>query len=213
MKPIWTILITVVATAVIVGGGTYYMVNAKAIKDKDNLQAQITTLNTKVADTEKSLADAQALSTAQSTASATKLTTYTNILGNFSFDVPEDYIVFRTGGCEGRCTDKLTVAQKKDDVSYSDTFVTVEVTNYEKSQTLDEWNNSTKYSPNSNLGIIKIGGVNANKYDNTGLFGITDWRFTKGNFTYIISISDQFSDKNVQNTIANKIIDTFKFTQ
>jgi len=48
MKPIWTILITVVATAAVVGGGTYYLINKSADKDKSDLQAQIDDLNAKV---------------------------------------------------------------------------------------------------------------------------------------------------------------------
>jgi hypothetical protein len=48
MKAIWTILITVVATAAVVGGGTYYLINKSANKDKSDLQAQIDDLNVKV---------------------------------------------------------------------------------------------------------------------------------------------------------------------
>ncbi len=59
MKRFWIILISFVLTAVIVGGGTYYLTNAKATKDKDALQTQINDLNTKVADAEKTLADAE----------------------------------------------------------------------------------------------------------------------------------------------------------
>jgi len=216
---ITTIVISAVLAAVVFGGGIYAYQSNKAKKDQEALKSQITALETDKTALEKQVADSTSSTTiTQSNNSATtptpaKLTTYTNSLGNFSFDVPDGYIVFRTGGCEGLCTDKLTVAQKKDDLSYLDTFVTVEVTDYGKSQTLEEWNTSTKYSPNKELGTVKIADINAKKYDNGGLFGVTDWRFTKGNFTYIISISEQFSDKNVQNTIANKIVDTLKFTK
>jgi hypothetical protein len=41
MKPIWVVLITVLATAVLVGGGTYYFLNQKLEKDKTSLQKQI----------------------------------------------------------------------------------------------------------------------------------------------------------------------------
>lgn len=53
MKQQWIILITVVATAILVGGGTYLYVNAKAVKDRDNLQSELDNLkanaNTNVA--------------------------------------------------------------------------------------------------------------------------------------------------------------------
>lgn len=75
MKTLWIVLISFVATAVIVGGGTYYIVNAKATKDKDALQSQITDLNKKVTDTEKSLADTQATATTQTTVPTTTTTT------------------------------------------------------------------------------------------------------------------------------------------
>jgi hypothetical protein len=50
MKPIWTILITVVATAAIVGGGTWYLIDSNAKKDKQTLQTELDTLNQRLAD-------------------------------------------------------------------------------------------------------------------------------------------------------------------
>ncbi|MCX6812607.1 MAG: hypothetical protein NTW79_03225 [Candidatus Berkelbacteria bacterium] len=66
MKPVWIIVISVVITAGIIGGGTYYFLNKKTINDKDALQSQITDLN-------KKLTDAQ--TTASSTTSTTTPTT------------------------------------------------------------------------------------------------------------------------------------------
>lgn len=53
MKPIWVVLITVLATAVLIGGGTYYVLNQKLEKDKTSLQKQIDDLKkvTKTVDT------------------------------------------------------------------------------------------------------------------------------------------------------------------
>lgn len=62
MKAIWIVVISVVATVVIAGGGTYYLVNAKATKDKDNLQSQITDLNKKIDDSQVALVAAEATS-------------------------------------------------------------------------------------------------------------------------------------------------------
>lgn len=103
MKTVWIVLISFVVTALIVGGCTYYLVNAKATKDKDALQAQITTLNTKVADTEKSLADAQAATTTQATQSTTTTATsetvnwktYTNNIYGLTFKYPTEWTLDR----------------------------------------------------------------------------------------------------------------------
>jgi len=59
MKTVWIVLISFVATAAIVGGGTYYYVNHKAANDKNALQSQINDLNEKIKHTGKSLTDAQ----------------------------------------------------------------------------------------------------------------------------------------------------------
>lgn len=69
MKTIWVVLITLVATAVIVGGGSYYFLNKKATNDKNSLQSQIDDLNAKLATAEKSLADSQVSSVATTTPS------------------------------------------------------------------------------------------------------------------------------------------------
>ncbi|MEI7792223.1 MAG: hypothetical protein WCI57_01920 [Candidatus Berkelbacteria bacterium] len=50
MKRIWIIVITAVATAAIVGGGTWYLIDSHAKKDKDKLQTELDTLNQRLAD-------------------------------------------------------------------------------------------------------------------------------------------------------------------
>lgn len=45
MKTIWIVLLTVIISGGVIGGGTYYLVNAKETKDKDSLQAQIDNLS------------------------------------------------------------------------------------------------------------------------------------------------------------------------
>jgi hypothetical protein len=105
MKTIWIILISFVVTASIVGGGTYYLVNAQANKDKDALQVQITDLNKKIINTEKSLAEVQTATTAtQNTTTSTVITpvasvstagwkTFTNKTYAFSFEYPAADVV------------------------------------------------------------------------------------------------------------------------
>jgi len=101
MKTIWIVLISFVATAIVVGGGTYYYINHRATTDKNNLQAQINTLNSKLTAAGKSLADTQAANqAAASTAAATVSTdptanwkTYTNTTYNYSIKYPSNLIL------------------------------------------------------------------------------------------------------------------------
>ncbi|MFA7253187.1 MAG: hypothetical protein WC107_01375 [Patescibacteria group bacterium] len=54
MRPIWVIVIIVFTTAILASGVTYYFVDAKVSKDKDQLQAQIDDLTGKLANTNSS---------------------------------------------------------------------------------------------------------------------------------------------------------------
>ena len=138
--------------------------------------------------------------------------TYTSLLGNFSFQVPDGYIISKSGGCEGLCSNLLTVSKQEKGVSYLDTAITIRVTDYQKSITLEDWNKSDAYAPVKELSPVKIGGVDAKNYENGGLFGVLDYRFVRGNFTYLISIEDRVGDSIPQTVIVNKIISTFQFT-
>jgi hypothetical protein len=78
MKRIWIIIITIVATAGLVGGGTYFYLNEKADSDNKALQAQIDDLNAKI-------------TTADHVAQNDETTmwkTYTNNKYGFSFKYP-----------------------------------------------------------------------------------------------------------------------------
>ena len=95
MKSLWVILISVLVTGGLVGGGTYYFINLQSTKDKDALEAQVNGLNSKIADTEKLLADS--LATAETAAVATSATaswkTYTSTNYGFSLKYPKDWTV------------------------------------------------------------------------------------------------------------------------
>ncbi|MEI7791997.1 MAG: hypothetical protein WCI57_00735 [Candidatus Berkelbacteria bacterium] len=113
MKPIWTILITVVATAAVVGGGTYYLINKSADKDKSHLQAQIDDLNAKVTSAtkapSKTVASGTTVNSGATVSTGTTVTsgaattgtavanptaswkTYTNSTYNFSFKYPATF--------------------------------------------------------------------------------------------------------------------------
>jgi hypothetical protein len=91
MKTFGIILVTFIAAAIIVGGGTYYMVSTKATKDKNDLQAQTAELAQKVADTQKTLADAQsAMDNSSDADAASDWKSYTNATYGFSLTFPGD---------------------------------------------------------------------------------------------------------------------------
>jgi len=82
MKTIWIVLISVVVTAGVIGGGTYYYFDNKATKDKNNLQAQIDDLNKQVADAEKkTLEDVQSTVNTNGSSSDTNNTNATSHAG------------------------------------------------------------------------------------------------------------------------------------
>jgi len=82
MKLWVSILVTVLVTAGISGGGTYYFVNKKVTADKDSLQSQITEL-------EKKLAEKEAATTVASETADWK--TYINSSYKFSFKYPSNF--------------------------------------------------------------------------------------------------------------------------
>lgn len=88
MKKIWVVVISVVVTAIIVGGGVYWYEKNKSDKDKATLNTQISDLNARIATlasqtadavTAKTAADAQAAAdAAAATAAANAWKNYTN---------------------------------------------------------------------------------------------------------------------------------------
>lgn len=67
MKKIWVIVISVVATAIVVGGGVYFFEKNRTDKDKDKLNAQINSLTNQVAALETQLATETAAKVTPST--------------------------------------------------------------------------------------------------------------------------------------------------
>jgi len=96
MKRIWTILITVVATAAIVGGGTWYLIDSHAKKDKDKLQTELDTLNQRIAD-EAAISGATVTSGTTATTGTTVADptagwkTYTDTVFGYSVKYPADW--------------------------------------------------------------------------------------------------------------------------
>jgi hypothetical protein len=83
MKPIWIVIITVVVMAIL-GGGGYYYLNGKESKEKNDLQAQIDDLNSKLS----TQSSASTGSTATAGATATTATPVVDTTGWKSLVLP-----------------------------------------------------------------------------------------------------------------------------
>lgn len=83
------------------------------------------------------------------------------------------------------------------------------VTDHQLNQTIDSVNKQEGYSGRE-LESMEIGGIEAKKYDNSGLYEVTDYRFAKGNFFYSISVESLSHDNK---PTADLILSSFTFTQ
>lgn len=112
MKPIWTILITAVATAAIAGGGTYYLANKSADKDKSDLQAQIDDLSAKVSGT--TVVSGKTATSGTTVAAATAdWKTYTSTAFTYSIKYPTDWTLADTATVFGSNSIALTSPETK----------------------------------------------------------------------------------------------------
>ena len=220
----------VLLSAIIFGGGIYAYQNWKAKQDRQVYKNQIDAADAEKAKLVKQVADLSetVASGSQAKTPVAKSTTYTSTFGNFSFDVPDGYAITSNGKlCEGACAISLKIVRKINDLSYIDTYVSVdffEETNY--NMTFNDLINKNKISESINKGIledqgvVKIGGVNANKYYCIDcMIPYTEWLFVNGNFGFKIKaegidLAELYGiEKNAQDTLTDKIITTFKFTK
>lgn len=212
MKTWLTVLISVVVTGGLIGGGTYYYLHQKEAKDKNALQAQIDDLNTKVADTEKSLADAQvALTAARTSVSATTSTTqgvsstYTDKTLGFSFTLPVSYYAFRSENFEGGHSVSIKLGKKNSDGTLDDSQISLTYINV--ASTLAELEKST--TANNDViktSATKVDGQDGVKYELGGMAGGYKVISTKGN-SYVTF--DNYPSSG--STILDGIVSSFKF--
>jgi outer membrane murein-binding lipoprotein Lpp len=71
MKPIWIVVISVVLSAVVVGGGVYAYTNNKANQEKDDLTARISSLNDQIDTLNATVSSLQSASSTSSSTAAT----------------------------------------------------------------------------------------------------------------------------------------------
>ncbi len=93
---ITAIIISVVISAVVIGGGIYFYMDDKATKDQETLKNQISTLETEKADLEKQISGSTTTDETETSTAATPVAivstagwkTFTNKTYNFSFKYP-----------------------------------------------------------------------------------------------------------------------------
>ena len=109
----WTKVLLWIIVVGLVGGGTYYAVNKKATTDKNNLQAQIDDLNTKLTAAQKSLSATQTTSTIAAASATVNWQTYTDPTLNFTFKYPADFLFNDTvkGGTSGKSDLHVSVSK------------------------------------------------------------------------------------------------------
>lgn len=190
MKTFWKILITVVLTVGIVGGGTYYFMHKKATTDKNNLQAQINVLDSKMSAIRDYLANSQDVSTWE---------TYSNQKFGFSFKYPRNLVV------SSESSDSVSLAPGVGDhwvyeveFTSSNKSLADEVAAQKQNGFLDQ---------NAIGTSIKIGGTDAFKFNlNPGDYG--NLLIIAKNNSTLLKIDGDTSDSNFDTTSS-----TFQFTK
>jgi len=96
MKPIWIMLITIILTGAVIGGGVYYWQNKKITNVKNDLNSQITTLQKQVTDLKEASGVAATSTPTTNTVDETaNWKTYTNEAYGFSFKYPSDWSILK----------------------------------------------------------------------------------------------------------------------
>ncbi len=94
MKTFWTVIISVILTAGVAGGGVYYFLNKQATTDKNSLNSQISDLQTQISNLKKTTTSTTTTATASTTTDpTTNWKTYTNTTYGFRFKYPKEWTV------------------------------------------------------------------------------------------------------------------------
>lgn len=199
-----------VLVAVVFGGGTYAYVSNKVAKEKNDLNAQITELQSKSSNTVAAPTTTTPSSNSSSTESSAA-TTYSHPELKYSLTLPSGYIGVDKYDCEGTCNSDLTLAKKVANGYYSDSNVSLQY--YKSSNTLDKEADDYR---NANKGDIleesdvKINGVAAKKFKVGGMAGGYDYLALSNG--YILKIRQYPSNADNQKVL-DSIISTFQFTK
>lgn len=129
----------------------------------------------------------------------------------YSFELPSGYIISRLTKCDGWCSEILNVHQKKDELAYIDMAISISATDFHNSENFEKWKSQQENSKDIFTGKTIIGGEQAAEYEIPGIVGAHEYRFSRENYFYVISVEKISPDPAAQMRVAEKIISTLKF--
>lgn len=218
MKNIWLIIITIVLTSAVVGGGTYYFVNSKAEKDKKELNSQISDLNNKISAAQTALDQTTTPTTSTGTTATTDETanwkTYTNDTYNYSIKYDTGWTVAADQG-KGSEPNRLSWVELQNKATFGDASIVIEVLK----NTYSDINAWAQAMNNNDLGATytvqdsTVAGVSAKKLSTSAEGGAIRTGLIKGNNLYIIHLIYTFNQKEKTqiDSTYTKMLSSFKF--
>ncbi len=201
------IILSIVITALVIGFGTYYIVNSTATAEKDALQAQID-------------AKTPTKTTTASPTATTSTSAYSTFKADsgYTFDYPKTWSFYKTGDGEGltRYTYTAIKAHATQTGAYDAANATVENYVYPKGTT---GGTLTEYLANvqskNNVTDVKVGAAKyaAKRYDDGGGFSGTTVTYLTSvpkatGETLIITVSYESSKPTETPSDIQKILDT-----
>lgn len=217
MKTIWVVLFTVIISGGLVGGGIYYYEKNKIDSEKSNLQTQIDTLNTKINDQTKTIADLNAAKTTSPTTTTTTTTdptatwkTYAETTVGYSIKYPTDY----------RSTEiKSTVIAFGPSAGYDSAPISIDATKPVPSQTLDTYIKNRTNADGAISGCQKLTLADKPAYECMDLGMTSNYVVITANNGYIFTIlfntnKDTFAlNKAALTTVQKNMLASFLFTK
>ncbi|MCX6812461.1 MAG: hypothetical protein NTW79_02470 [Candidatus Berkelbacteria bacterium] len=212
MKMFWKILIAVVLTIAVVGGGTYYYMQRKLTNDKNNLQSQINDLNKQISDIKSS--------------PTFGWKTYTNSTEGFGVKIPADWVTQVDGkNLSINSPENQAVRNKIDSggmygEGYSPTIMIQyfsTVSDYVNQGSPQPKSTKTFYefirgdNMNTNLNEITLGGKKAYEYEAGGFAG-TYYNIACEYQSAVFSVQIASEKKSLTDT-EKIILSTFQFTK
>lgn len=205
---------TVIAVAVVFGGGAYLYVNNKAEKEKKDLNAQITELQNQVSSAKNAIT-MTAPSAEVTTDDTANWKTYKNDIYNYSIKYDTGWTVSVSDREEGQ-TERLSSVWWEEKATFDDAFVVVQVLRNTYSD-IDAW----AHAMNDNeLGVVyaiqdtKVAGVSAKRLtipDLSIMVGLI-----KEDKLYVISLGyccwgEDQKEKDKLDSTYEKMLSSFKF--
>jgi hypothetical protein len=221
MNSMWKMVLTVLVTALVIGGGTYWYVNDKATTDKAALQTTIDGLNANVTALNKKVADlTPSTTTTPSTPTTTDPTadwkTYANSTYSYSFKYPTNWEVAKVS--PGPDNEYLLswqgayVAGHREDflasVEVSPKTVSEEVTK-EKSDIASPNNSSIELLPSESVTFNTYSATTVRFKNKSNGFTYTEYILSHGGKTFIITGSSDSTA--IYEKVAPTIVNSFKF--